>query len=66
MNIDLPLGISFYTFQIMSYVIDVYKKKIKPQKSLINIATYITLFPQLVAGPIVNYKTIKNELEKRD
>lgn len=42
LNIDLPLGISFYTFQIMSYVIDVYKKKIKPQKSLINIATYIT------------------------
>ena len=66
LNIDLPLGISFYTFQIMSYVIDVYKKKIKPQKSLINIATYITLFPQLVAGPIVNYKTIENELEKRD
>lgn len=62
LNIDLPLGISFYTFQIMSYVIDVYKKKIKPQKSLINIATYITLFPQLVAGPIVNYKTIENEL----
>lgn len=66
LNIDLPLGISFYTFQIMSYVIDVYKKKIKPQKSLINIATYITLFPQLVAGPIVNYKTIENELEKRN
>lgn len=65
LNITLPIGISFYTFQIMSYVIDVYWKKVKPQKNFISVATYITLFPQLIAGPIVNYKTVENELVKR-
>lgn len=66
LNITLPIGISFYTFQIMSYVIDVYWKKVKPQKNFISVATYITLFPQLIAGPIVNYKTVENELVKRN
>ncbi len=62
----LPLGISFYTFQTLSYVIDVYSRKIKPQKSLINFALYITMFPQLVAGPIVNYGDIESQLANRD
>ncbi|ABR48143.1 membrane bound O-acyl transferase, MBOAT family protein [Alkaliphilus metalliredigens QYMF] len=61
----LPIGISFYTFQILSYVIDVYREKIKPQKSLILCAVYITMFPQLVAGPIVNYVDIESQLTDR-
>lgn len=61
----LPLGISFYTFQILSYVIDVYKGKINPQKSLSIFALYITMFPQLVAGPIVNYGDIEKQLDER-
>lgn len=61
----LPIGISFYTFQILSYVIDVYRKKIEPQKSLILCALYITMFPQLVAGPIVNYGDIESQLADR-
>ena len=52
LNIILPLGISFYTFQTMSYVIDVYKKKLEPTKDFISFACYVTFFPQLVAGPI--------------
>jgi len=64
-NIVLPIGISFYTFQIMSYVIDAYLGKVKIQKNIINLATYVTLFPQLIAGPIVRYETIENELENR-
>ncbi|RYD02180.1 hypothetical protein N752_27395 [Desulforamulus aquiferis] len=61
----LPIGISFYTFQILSYVIDVYRGKIRPQKSLILFALYITMFPQLVAGPIVNYGDIESQLADR-
>ncbi|MBR4428414.1 MAG: MBOAT family protein, partial [Clostridia bacterium] len=53
LSFALPLGISFYTFQILSYVLDVYKNKTPPQRNLLNLATYIVLFPQLVAGPIV-------------
>ena len=64
-NIVLPIGISFYTFQIMSYVIDVYRSKVKVQKNIINLATYIVLFPQLIAGPIVRYETIESELSNR-
>ena len=52
LNIILPLGISFYTFQTMSYVIDVYKKKLEPTKDFISFASYVAFFPQLVAGPI--------------
>ena len=61
----LPIGISFYTFQTLSYIIDVYKRKIKPQKNLINFALYITMFPQLVAGPIVNYADVESQLVDR-
>ena len=62
----LPIGISFYTFQLISYVIDVYRKRVPLQKNLINLMTYVTLFPQLVAGPIVRYSEIDKELENRD
>ena len=65
LNLGLPIGISFYTFQILSYVIDVYNKKVKVQKNIINLGTYIALFPQLIAGPIVRYETIAEELENR-
>ena len=64
-NIALPIGISFYTFQVISYVTDVYKGKVEVQKSFIKLATYVSLFPQLVAGPIVRYDSIKNELDER-
>ena len=64
-KIALPIGISFFTFQAMSYVIDVYKKKVKVQKSLFNLGLYISLFPQLIAGPIVRYETIAKEIENR-
>ena len=65
LNIVLPLGISFFTFQNISYLIDVYRGDTEPQKNFFNYATYITLFPQLVAGPIVRYKDINNELINR-
>ena len=64
-NIALPLGISFYTFQAMSYVIDVYRKKGDVQRNPLNVGLYITFFPQLVAGPIVRYETIAGEIENR-
>ena len=65
-KIALPIGISFFTFQAMSYVIDVYKKKVEVQKSLFNLGLYISLFPQLIAGPIVRYETIAKEIENRN
>jgi len=65
MNLSLPIGISFFTFQIMSYVIDVYRKDVKAQKNIMYLATYIAFFPQLIAGPIVRYETIEEELETR-
>lgn len=61
----LPLGISFYTFQTMSYTIDVYKGKVRLQKSFIDFATFVCMFPQLIAGPIVKYKDISKELGVR-
>ncbi|MBP3339959.1 MAG: MBOAT family protein [Lachnospiraceae bacterium] len=64
-NIALPIGISFFTFQAMSYVIDVYKEKAVAQKNLLNIGLYISFFPQLVAGPIVKYTTIEEQITKR-
>jgi len=64
-QILLPIGISFFTFQILSYVIDLYNKKVEVQKSFINFATYVTLFPQLIAGPIVRYIDVENELRTR-
>lgn len=64
-HLTMPIGVSFYTFQILSYVIDVYRFKFKAQEYFINLAVYIVLFPQLIAGPIVRYSTIKEELASR-
>jgi alginate O-acetyltransferase complex protein AlgI len=64
-KIALPIGISFYTFQIMSYVIDVYRGEARAQRNIANLALYVSLFPQLIAGPIVRYKTIEEELKNR-
>ena len=61
----LPIGISFYTFQTISYTLDVYYGKVKAQRSFLNFLTFVTLFPQLVAGPIVRYSVIQNQLSKR-
>lgn len=65
LKLALPIGISFYTFQIISYIVDVYKGKVAVQKSFLNLATYVALFPQLIAGPIVRYETIEEELDSR-
>ena len=65
LGIALPIGISFYTFQVLSYVIDVYRGDVPAQRNLINLATYIAMFPQLIAGPIVRYSDIAPELESR-
>lgn len=62
---SLPIGISFYTFQALSYVIDVYRGNVKAQKNWINFAMYISLFPQLIAGPIVRYSDIESQLTNR-
>ena len=64
-KILLPIGISFYTFQILSYVIDLYNEKVNVQKNFINFATYVTLFPQLIAGPIVRYIDVEKEVRNR-
>lgn len=64
-NIILPIGISFFTFQGMSYVLDVYMERGKVQKNPLNVALYVALFPQLVAGPIVRYETVATEIEHR-
>ena len=66
MKIVLPIGISFYTFQMISYTIDVYRGDAKVQKNILKLATYVSLFPQLIAGPIVRYTTVEAELEKRE
>lgn len=64
-DLPLPIGISFYTFQSMSYTIDMYWRKIKVQRNFINFLSYVSLFPQLVAGPIVRYEDVQNEIDKR-
>lgn len=64
-DLPLPVGISFYTFQTMSYIIDVYRRKVPVQKNLIAFGAYVTMFPQLVAGPIVKYEDIAGQLAKR-
>ena len=64
-NIVLPIGISFFTFQAISYLIDVYRGDVKASKSFINFGTYLTFFPQLIAGPIVRYETVNGELIDR-
>lgn len=61
----LPVGISFYTFQVLSYLIDVYRGEVKAQANFLMLGTYVALFPQLVAGPIVRYETIEKELKER-
>ena len=65
LNIALPIGISFYTFQILSYTVDVYRGEVPAQKNPITLATYIALFPQLIAGPIVRYKDVAQQLASR-
>ena len=65
LGLALPIGISFYTFQTMSYVIDVYRGRAKAQKNIINLATYVSMFPQLIAGPIVRYTEIETALSER-
>ena len=64
-RVALPIGISFYTFQILSYVIDVYRGEYPAQRNLLSLATYISMFPQLVAGPIVRYGSVEKELRER-
>ncbi len=65
LGLALPIGISFYTFQTLSYTIDVYRGEAQVQKSFVRLATYVALFPQLIAGPIVRYTTVENELSNR-
>ena len=65
LNIALPIGISFYTFQILSYNVDVYRGDIKAQRNIITLAAYVAMFPQLIAGPIVRYSDIAAQLENR-
>lgn len=65
LQLSLPIGISFYTFQAMSYVIDVYKNVVKVQPNLVTFGSYVSMFPQLIAGPIVQYKMVEKELEHR-
>ena len=64
-DIPLPIGISFFTFQTMSYTIDVYRKDAPAQRNIINFGAFVTMFPQLIAGPIVKYKTVAAELDHR-
>ena len=65
LRLALPIGISFYTFQVISYIVDVYRGTVPVQKSFLKLATYVSLFPQLIAGPIVRYETIADELDNR-
>ncbi len=66
LKITLPIGISFYTFQILSYTIDVYRKEVKSRRNIVDFGAYVSLFPQLIAGPIVRYKDIDAELTARE
>ena len=65
-QIELPIGISFFTFQALSYVIDVYRKTVKPQKNFFYVLLYITFFPQLIAGPIVKYRDVNDQIVYRE
>ncbi len=64
-ELPLPIGISFYTFQSLSYIVDIYRKNVKPQNNILYFALYISMFPQLIAGPIVRYIDIEEQLVKR-
>ena len=66
LNLSLPIGISFFTFQTMSYSIDVYRGTVKAEKNFLNFMAYVSMFPQLIAGPIVRYEDVANELAKRE
>ncbi|NCC79233.1 MAG: MBOAT family protein, partial [Clostridia bacterium] len=66
LSVALPIGISFFTFQTMSYSIDVYRGEVRAQKNLITFGTYVSMFPQLIAGPIVIYRDVEKQLEKRE
>ncbi len=66
LGLELPVGISFYTFQTMSYTIDVYRGDAKAQRSIVNFGTFVTLFPQLIAGPILKYKDLADQIDERD
>ncbi|MGN0168105.1 MAG: MBOAT family O-acyltransferase [Acetatifactor sp.] len=65
LNLPLPIGISFYTFQTMSYTIDVYRGEVKAQKNLLDFGVFVTMFPQLIAGPIVKYRDVEERLHNR-
>ena len=65
-ELALPIGISFYTFQTLSYIIDVYRGKVQVQKNLISFGVYVTMFPQLIAGPIVKYSDVEMQLRDRN
>ena len=64
-ELPLPVGISFYTFQALSYILDIYRKKAEPQKNILYFALYISMFPQLIAGPIIRYTDIEGQLRRR-
>ena len=66
LDVSLPIGISFYTFQALSYIIDLYRGEVEVQRSILNFGTYVSLFPQLIAGPIVRIKTVAGELRDRE
>lgn len=66
LQLSLPIGLSFYTFQSLSYLVDVYRGRAKPQKNIVNFGLYIAMFPQLVAGPIVQYTDMEAQLKKRE
>ena len=65
LNLPLPIGISFYTFQTMSYVIDVYRGDTKAQRNILQFGVYVTMFPQLIAGPILKYHQVERYLQDR-
>ena len=64
-RLALPVGISFYTFQILSYTIDLYRGDVEVQRNPVSFALYVALFPQLIAGPIVRYRDVAQELQER-
>lgn len=64
-NLALPIGISFFTFQALSYVIDVYRRDVEAEKNLFHVMLYISFFPQLIAGPIVKYHDIQEQIRSR-
>ena len=66
LHLPLPIGISFYTFQAMSYIVDLYRGDVEVQRDIVSFGTYVSLFPQLIAGPIVRMRTVAGELRQRE